>query len=384
MTRLLRAVALVALLPLAAHAKEATPDSRFTEILTEAPETYGFPGATAAYILSNGSSGAVSVGVSDVEAGAPMTPDTRMLAASIGKTFFGALTLHLENQGTLSRSDRVAVYLGDQPWFSDLPNADDMTIGQLLTHSAGLPDHVYMDGVVGHLVALSNAGDFTPEAAIAHLSGADALFPAGQGWAYSDTGYLILGKALEAATGRDVFDRVSKQFLTPLALTSTIPSNAPRIPGLAVGYTEKDNPLGLPARTADENAVLLWNPAIEWTGGGFASTSADLARWGHALFTGQAMPSPYLDRLLAGVPISPDAPGISYGSGVAIYAETPFGPVYGHGGWIPGYVSSLRHYADHGVTIAFQINSDVGALDGSSDVVPFLEGALAGAILDGS
>ena len=43
---------------------------------------------------------------------------------------------------------------------------------------------------------------------------------------------------------------------------------------------------------------------------------------------------------------------------------------------MPAYVSSLRHYADHGVTVAFLINTDAG-VDDSSDVVPVLEAALA-------
>ncbi|MFN4098347.1 MAG: hypothetical protein ACK4GT_01085 [Pararhodobacter sp.] len=47
------------------------------------------------------------------------------------------------------------------------------------------------------------------------------------------------------------------------------------------------------------------------------------------------------------------------------------------GGRIPGDVSSLRHYADHGVTIAFQINTDVGFLHDSSDLAPAIECALA-------
>ena len=80
------------------------------------------------------------------------------------------------------------------------------------------------------------------------------------------------------------------------------------------------------------------------------------------------MAAPYLDRLLDGVPVAPDAPDILYGTGVAIYAETPHGPVYGHGGWIPAYVSSLPHYADYSVTVAFQINSDAGVVDDSSDL----------------
>ena len=139
----------------------------------------------------------------------------------------------------------------------------------------------------------------------------------------------------------------------------------------------EDNPFGLPPRTADGAGRLLWDPGMEWTDGGFFSTSRDLALWGHVLFAGAAMNAPYLDRLLDAVPVSSDAPSILYGAGVAIYAETPRGPVYGHGGWIPGYFSSLRHYAEHGVTVAFQINTDVGIADDSTDLVPTLEAALS-------
>lgn len=131
----------------------------------------------------------------------------------------------------------------------------------------------------------------------------------------------------------------------------------------------------------DDTDTLIWNPVVEWTGGGFASKASDLARWGQALFTGAAMEAPYKDRLLDGGAVHPDAPGILYGGGAAIYEATPRGPVYGHGGWIPGYVSSLRHYADHQLTIAFQINSDVGVVDDSTDLVPALEAALADLLL---
>ena len=186
---------------------------------------------------------------------------------------------------------------------------------------------------------------------------------------------------VQAATDTDVFELANERLLQPLGLRATDPSNTTTIEDVAVGYTVDDNPFGLPPRTMDESASLSWNPVVEWTGGGFASTSADLARWGHALFRGRALDMDYLDLLLSGVSVHPDAPGVLYGAGVAIYQETPHGPVYGHGGWIPGYVSSLRHYADHDLTIAFQINSDVGVVDDSTDLVSALEAALAEACI---
>ena len=347
-------------------------------MLEDFHDRYAFPGATAAIVLPDGTLVTAATGLADVEAARVMTPETPMLAASIGKTFVAATVLALESEGSLSRADLLSMHLGDRPWFDALPNADTITINHLLHHTSGLPDHVHLPEFQQAWAGLATGeGDFDPERLVAFVAGEAPLFEAGTPWAYSDTGYVLLGLVIGAVTGRPWQEAVITRFLEPLDLTGTIPSDRPDLPGLAIGYVAPDNPFGMPERTADVEGRLLWTPAVESAGGGFASTSADLARWGYLLFGGAAMDPPYLDRLLDGVPVDPDAPGILYGAGVAIHAETPNGPVYGHGGWIPAYVSSLRHYADHDVTVAFQINTDIGVMDDSSDLVPALEAALA-------
>jgi D-alanyl-D-alanine carboxypeptidase len=319
-----------------------------------------------------------ATGLADVEQGRAMMPETPMPAASIGKSFVGAVVLALEAEGRLSRDDLLSAHLGDRPWFDALPNAGTITIDHLLHHTAGLPDHVHLSEFQRDWARLTTEnGDFDPGQLMTFVAGREALFEAGEAWAYSDTGYVLLGLVIEEVTGQGWHEAVRARLLAPLGLDGTVPSDRPDLPGLAVGYVAPDNPFGLPERTADAEGRLLWNPAVESAGGGFASTAADLARWGHLLFGGAAMDGPYLAWLLDGVPVDPDAPGILYGAGVAIYAETTRGPIYGHGGWIPGYVSSLRHYADHGVTVAFQVNTDVGIADDTSDLVPALEAALA-------
>lgn len=101
---------------------------------------------------------------------------------------------------------------------------------------------------------------------------------------------------------------------------------------------------------------------------------------GRAIFTGKVMGGEYLERLLDGAPVHHDGRGVFCGSGVAIYQATSLGLVYGYGGWTPGYVSSLRHCADHGLTIALQINSDVDVVVDSTGLVLALEAALAEAL----
>ncbi|MEE4162415.1 MAG: serine hydrolase domain-containing protein, partial [Woeseiaceae bacterium] len=361
----------------AAATASADPDAtslsaRLAAMLDEFRGRYGFPGATAAVVLADGRLETAASGFADVEARRRMTPATPMLAASIGKTFVAATVLALESEGRLSRADLLAEYLGDRPWFAGLPNAGRITIGHLVRHESGLPDYPQLPAFQAAFAAriAEDARAFTPEEILGFVAAEEPLFEPGEGWAYSDSGYILLGLVIEAVTGRPYYAVVRELFLEPLDLQHTVPSDRRDIRGLAVGYTVPGNPFGLPERTADAEGRLLWDPAVEWTGGGLASTSGDLARWGHALFGGKALPMPYLDRLLAAVPVAADSPDILYGAGVTIYAHTAHGPVYGHGGWIPGFVSSLRHYPDSGLTVAFQVNTDAGTVDDSSDLVP--------------
>ncbi|MGD8351139.1 MAG: hypothetical protein PVI79_17965, partial [Gammaproteobacteria bacterium] len=67
---------------------------------------------------------------------------------------------------------------------------------------------------------------------------------------------------------------------------------------------------------------------------------------------------------------------------VAVTHHEQLGPVYGHAGWIPGYVSSLRYYPEVGVSVAFQINTDVGIIDHPA-VLNKIEARLIDTLLDG-
>ncbi|MEN8763709.1 MAG: serine hydrolase domain-containing protein, partial [Thiogranum sp.] len=194
------------------------------------------------------------------------------------------------------------------------------------------------------------------------------LFAAGEGWSYTDTGYILLGMIIEKVSGHSYYEEVGSRFLTPLNLKLTSPSDRRDLPGLAAGYMSDDNPFRLPAKTLREDGGMVWHPAVEWTGGGLISNSHDLVVWAKALFEGEAMDGPYLDELLSGEPISNETPHVRFGAGVAIRDAGPIGAWYSHSGWIPGYTSSLRYYPDHRAAIAFQINTDVGIVDDSTDL----------------
>ncbi len=351
----------------------------FQSALDAFQKQYGFPGATAAYLLQDGTASVAATGVADEEAGTPMTVQSRMLSASIGKTFVGATVIALAREGILDLDIPVSRWIGDRQWFTRLPNHNAITLRHLLTHSSGLPDHVHLDSFATAVSRRWREKDnpFPPDALIQFILDLPPLFEVGKGWAYTDTGYILIGLVIEKATGRSYYDEIKERFLTPLGLTLTTPADRRFLPGLGAGYMAADNAFGFPRKTTTADGAMVWHPGLEWTGGGLVSNSRDLALWGTALFGGNAMSGSYLDELLNSVPISPDTPDIQYGAGVGVNRTGPFGPVYGHGGWIPGYSSSLRYYPDHGIAIAFQINTDIGIVDDTTPVMREMEARLA-------
>src|SRR4029078_9981599 len=98
----------------------------------------GFPGAIAGVYAADGTSFAVPVGYSDREAKTPMKESDLLHAGSVGKTFFAALALQLIGGGRLAFDDRISKYLGKEPWFAKLPNANDITVRMLMNHTSGL------------------------------------------------------------------------------------------------------------------------------------------------------------------------------------------------------------------------------------------------------
>ncbi|WP_166646025.1 serine hydrolase domain-containing protein [Halospina denitrificans] len=338
-------------------------EERVREVLSDLRERHGFPGATVAWAGPGNKVRTLAVGMADPDSERPMSPDTPMLAASIGKSFVAAAILRAAEQDQLELDSPISTWLGDEEWFHRLPNHKTLTLRRLLTHTGGLLDHVYLPAFQALLRQSRTSADAPDtQELISLILDTEPLFAPGEGWAYSDTGYLLAARVLEAATGCPWTDYVRTHFLKPLDLEDTAPTNQRHLPGLAMGIISSENPFGLPERTMDENDRLVWHPAVEDAGGGFVSTAGDLARWGRALWSGRLHSEASFKAMMTGKPVSEEREGVTYGLGVVIEPTEQYGEVRGHRGWIPGYVSSLRYYPDYDIAIALQINSDIGML----------------------
>jgi len=329
-----------------------------------------FPGASVGIVLPDGAAFAVVSGVSDRAAMTPLAADDLMLAGSTGKTFFAALALQLIDQGRLELDAPISKYLGKESWFPRLPNAKDVTVRHLMTHTSGIARYE-MDPKFTAALRAQPDKVWRPEEAIAFQLDATPPFAAGQGWDYSDTNYIVLGVVLERVTGKPCYDEIRRRFLEPFGLRRIVPSTARRIAGLVPGYAGPRDPLGLPDEMMVKGELVI-NPQFEWAGGGFATSALDLARWGRELYAGRALSAAARTMMLDAAVPARLGPETRYGLGVIVRSAGPVGRTYGHSGFFPGYQTELLHVPDLGVSLALQINTSAPRATGGRSLVRVL------------
>jgi CubicO group peptidase (beta-lactamase class C family) len=118
-------------------------------------------------------------GLANVEHQIPVKPETVFQSGSMGKQFTAAAVLMLAEDGRLSLDERVGKY------FSDAPEAwRDITVRHLLTHTSGMGDYP---------PEFDLRRDYTEDELLALIKSAPLNYPAGEGWDYSNLGYVLLG-----------------------------------------------------------------------------------------------------------------------------------------------------------------------------------------------
>ena len=322
--------------------------------LSELHSVAEFPGATVGFVLPDGRHGSVAVGVSDLVKKTPLAPSDRMLAGSIGKTYVAALVLQLVEEGKINLDEKIEHWFSREVWFGKLPNAKEITLRMLMNHTSGIPEHVLKPEFITAMKAEPDKV-WKPEELIAYILDAKPLFQAGQGFSYADTNYILVGMIVERVTKKNLYAEVERRVLRPLKLTNTIPSDRRILPGVVTGHSRPQSPFGFEGPII-VGGKFLFNPQMEWTGGGFASTAEDLARWAKLLYEAKAFGKAYRDQMVAGAEVR-EALGSGYGLAAQIW-KTDLGTSYGHGGWFPGYLSQMEYFPNEKIAVAIQFNTD--------------------------
>ncbi|WP_420140738.1 serine hydrolase [Sphingomonas sp.] len=302
-----------------AYLKAAVAHDQFTGVALVARD--GVPVFHAAY------------GMASRELAVPNTQQTVFHIASITKQFTAMAILQLRERGKLKVEDSICTYLADCP-----PAWRTITIRNLLTHSSGVPN-------------VSSLPDWDEALSLKQGRRAEFVdlfrtlpleFAPGEKYAYSNSGYFLLGLIVERASGM-AFDRyLTAQIFAPLGMNqSGYDDNRAVIPGAATGYYSRG--------TTFITATYI-DPSTRLGDTGIVSTTGDLLKWDQALYGDKLVSRRSLDEMF-----TPYRGGYGYGWEVG----SRFGRrTMAHSGSDGGFSSYILRFPDERTTVIILGNGD--------------------------
>ena len=216
----------------------------------------------------------------------PVTPDMRFRNGAAAISYVANLFLQLVDAKVVGYDDKVSKYL------PDVPHADEVTLGQLATMTSGYRDYVFDSPEFQQAQQLDPFRTWTPQELIAFAAPKPLWYPPGTGWNYAHTNYVILGLALEKATGRPMVELMREKVLGPFGMPNTVDPQSPAIPepALHAFTSERKDILGIPDATPFTEEATYWNPSWTITHGAIqVSTIDDMTRGAAAVGSGQGL-----------------------------------------------------------------------------------------------
>ncbi len=244
------------------------------------------------------------------------------------------------------------------PW---IPLDPAITLRQVLNRTSGLPDYGGMPAY-GEGLRRSPETPWTSAQFLDSTLSRGMLFPPGEGWSYSNIGYLILKLVLEQTTGMSLRDALDHLVITPAGLEHTyVAETLSDMDALTPGFSSQLN-----ADPQDDSLHdISWRYHPGWVSQGLVvSTASDVAVFLDTLMRGRFLSQPLLTQMLE--PNSVPYPhrlfaNPSYGLGLMLDPGAQFGTIAGHAGGGPGYSTAALHLPDtfgHTLTTVALVNRD--------------------------
>lgn len=284
----------------------------------------GVPGAMV-FARDGGERWSVTSGTGELGQKTPIRPRDRVRVASNTKMFLASVTLQLVGEGTVALDAPIEQYLPGLVQGNGY-DGTKITVRQLLSHTSGMAD--YVQDVLADPTA--NDHPWPPADLVAIGLSHPPLFEPGAGWAYSNTGYIVLGMLVEAVTGNDVGTEITDRLIRPLHLGQT---SYPRAGDKTIAGPHAHGYFAFPGRPVADVTEL--EPSLPGAAAALISTGPDLTRFVRALLAGTVVSPDLLALMRTTVP----AEGGDYGLGIRAYALPCGGVAWGHAGNMPGFDS---------------------------------------------
>jgi CubicO group peptidase (beta-lactamase class C family) len=191
--------------------------------------------------------------------GVPATTDMHFRNGAVAISYVSTLLLRLVDEGKVRLDDKIS------RWLPDVPHADRVTLGQLAQMTSGYVDYVIGNTAMNDALYADPFRQWTTKELLGFAVNQPLLYEPGTNWNYAHTNYVLLGLALEKATGDSMPKLLSEKVLRPLGLTNTANSGTAEIPSpvLHAFTSERRAALQIPRGTPLYEESTYWNPS--WT-----------------------------------------------------------------------------------------------------------------------
>lgn len=200
--------------------------------------------------------------------GVPATPRMHFRNGAVAISYVATLLLKLVDEQKVSLDDKLSKYL------PQIPHADRVTLAQLAQMTSGYVDYVIDNTKMNDAVYANPFRRWTVHELLQFAVSQPLLYEPGTNWNYAHTDYLLLGLALEKATGEEMSKLLSEKVLRPLGLTNTVSSLTPEIPTpvLHAFSSERRAVLKIPPGTPFYEESTFWDPSWTITHGAIQTT----------------------------------------------------------------------------------------------------------------
>ncbi len=292
------------------------------------------PGLSLA-VIKNGKPMIVKgYGFSNLEHKVAVTPETFFQSASVGKQFTAMAVMLLVEDGKIELDQKVGKYL-------DVPETwKDITVRHLLTHSSRLPRRV---------PDMDERRDYTAAELWGLIKQASPTSQPGDGWRYSNLGYLTLGYLVTKVAGKSYYDFIQERVFVPLGMTTArTNSEADIVPNRAAGYRLVN----------DEVKNQEWvSPSMNsGPDGSFYFTIRDMVKWDAGLTQRKLVKSSSYEAMWTPVRLN-DGTTYDYGFGWRI-RDLAGHRVIEHTGGYQGFESQITRYPDDNLSVILFSNLD--------------------------
>jgi len=295
-------------------------------------------------------------GVRDLRTLAPIDAKTNFRLASFTKQFTAMATMLLVDDGKLRYDETLSEIFPDFPEYGRA-----IAVRHLLTHTSGLPD--YEDLMEGG--PWTETRQIQDDEVLALLKRQrKPKFAAGTSWAYSNSGFVVLGLIVAKVSGVPFEEFLHQRIFAPLHMDKTLAYRKGKnsVENRAFGHSKRGDAF-VETDQSSTSATL--------GDGGIYSNLEDLAKWDAALENHSLLAERKMKPALTAVQLAdgsgtrwPAAPGddnlnpgkpVAYGFG---WFLDPYNgrPRMWHEGSTRGFGTAIERFTDEKLTIVVLCN----------------------------